>query len=229
MILSRTHRFIFIRTRKVAGSSVEIFLSQFCNDRDIVTPVGDPEAASTWNYKPANYRIAGYRRNRLLRIVGSLLDRPAIGHGGFYNHIPAREIRRLVGEDVWNACYKFSIERNPWDRQVSLYHWHYRNHKNKPSFETFIRSPIHRKISPNFDTYAIDGKVVADHVCRYENLQDDLNNVLSRLGLEAKLALPQAKGSFRKERAWREYYTPKTRDIVGRWYAREIEAFGYEF
>lgn len=225
MILSHTHKFIFIRTRKVAGTSVEIFLSQFCDGQDIVTPVGDAETG----YTPANYRVAGYRRNRLLRIAGSLIGRPAIGHGGFYNHIPAREIRRLVGEDVWNACYKFSIERNPWDRQVSLYHWHYRKHENKPSFDTFIRSPMHRKISPNFDTYAIDGKVAANYICRYENLEEDLNTVLRQLRLEAKVALPQAKGSFRSRRAWREFYTPKTRDIVARWYAREIETFGYEF
>jgi hypothetical protein len=32
-----------------------------------------------------------------------------------------------------------------------------------------------------------------------------------------------------KARSWRDYYTPKTRDIVAEWYAREIAAFGYTF
>ena len=46
---------------------------------------------------------------------------------------------------------------------------------------------------------------------------------------DAKTDLPRAKGSHRSERAWRDYYTPRTRDIVGRWYAREIAALGYSF
>jgi hypothetical protein len=53
--------------------------------------------------------------------------------------------------------------------------------------------------------------------------------VLKQIGGDAKTDLPRAKGSHRSERAWRDYYTPRTRDIVGRWYAREIAALGYSF
>jgi hypothetical protein len=229
MIVSYSRRFIFIRTRKVASTSVEMFLSQFCGEEDIITPLAPGEETLRHNIQPRNFRIAGCGRARILRIYGELVGRPAIGHGGFYNHMPAREIRRLIGDKVWNDCYKISIERNPWDRQVSLYNWHYRDRDPKPSFDLFIRSPFHRKLSPNFDTYSIGGKIAADHVCRYESLEEDLAFVLKQIGIDAQVELPRAKSSFRGGRHWRDYYTPKTRDIVADWYAREIAAFGYEF
>ncbi|HXG79736.1 MAG TPA: sulfotransferase family 2 domain-containing protein [Methyloceanibacter sp.] len=229
MIVSHAHRFIFIKSRKVAGTSVEVFLSRFCGEDDIITPLGADEALregmggrNFWFSTPG-------RGNRLLRLWGKLLGRPSLGYRGYYPHIPAKEIRRLVGDEIWNSYYKFSIERNPWDRQVSLYHWHYRDRGAKPSFDVFIRSPLHRKISSNFDTYAIDGQVAADYVCRYESLERDLQRVLDEIGIDAKVELPKAKASHRNGRSWRDYYTPTTRDIVGRWYAREIETFGYSF
>jgi len=229
MIVSYSRRFIFVRTRKVASTSVEIFLSQFCGEQDIVTPVSIQEQKLRQDVAPRNFRLPGHGRSRALRIFGDMVGRPAIGHGGFYNHMPAKEIRRLIGEKTWNDCFKFTIERNPWDRQVSLYHWHYRDRDTKPSFDLFIRSPFHRKKSPNFDTYAIDGKISTDYVCRYERLEEDLAFVLKQIGIEAKVDLPKAKGSHGSRRPWRDFYTPKTRDIVAEWYRREIAAFGYSF
>ena len=229
MIVSHAHRFIFIKTRKVAGTSVELFLSQFCGDDDILTTLG-PDEKLREGMGARNYWTSGTRRgNRLVRGWWTLLGRPAKGYRGFYPHMPAYEIRRLLGEETWNSYFKFTIERNPWERQVSLYNWHYRDHARKPSFDLFIRSPFHRKVSRNFDIYAIDGEIAANYVCRYETLEGDLASVLREIGIDTKIDLPMAKGSHRDEQPWRAYYTPRTRDIVGRWYAREIAAFGYSF
>ena len=229
MIISHRHRFIFIKSRKVAGTSVEVFLSQFCGEQDIITPLGADEALrqgmggrNFWFSTPG-------RGNRLMRYWGEIVGRPSFGYRGYYPHIPAKEIRRLVGRQIWTDYFKFTIERNPWERQVSLYNWHYRDRARKPSFDLFIRSPFHRKVSRNFDIYAIDGEIAADYVCRYETLEGDLASVLREIGIDTKINLPRAKSGHRDEQPWREYYTPRTRDIVGRWYAREIDAFGYSF
>jgi len=229
MIVSHSHRFIFIKTKKVAGTSVELFLSQFCGEDDILTTLG-PDEKLREGLGARNYWVFGHRRrNRLARIWWTLLGRMANAYGGFYPHMPAHEIKRLLGSEIWNSYFKFTIERNPWDRQVSLYHWRYHDQEKKPSFDTFIRSPFHRKISKNFDTYTIGGEVVADYVCRYETLEEDLANALKRVGIDQPIALPRAKSTHRGSGAWRDYYTPRTRDIVGRWYRREIEALGYSF
>lgn len=39
MIVCHEHKFIFIKTRKTAGTSAEIALSQHCGTRDIITPM----------------------------------------------------------------------------------------------------------------------------------------------------------------------------------------------
>ena len=43
MIISHKHKFIFIKTRKTAGTSIELFLSRFCGPEDIITPFQSPE------------------------------------------------------------------------------------------------------------------------------------------------------------------------------------------
>ena len=39
MIISHKHKFIFIKTRKVGGTSVEIAMSKYLGSGDIVTPI----------------------------------------------------------------------------------------------------------------------------------------------------------------------------------------------
>ena len=39
MILSHKHQFIFIKTNKTAGTSIEIALSSICGEDDIITPI----------------------------------------------------------------------------------------------------------------------------------------------------------------------------------------------
>ena len=39
MIISHKHKFIFVKTRKTAGTSIEIGLSKFCGPEDIITPL----------------------------------------------------------------------------------------------------------------------------------------------------------------------------------------------
>ena len=52
MIISHKHKFIFVKTRKTAGTSVQEALERICGPDDIVTQTG------IWNdiYHPRNFR-----------------------------------------------------------------------------------------------------------------------------------------------------------------------------
>ena len=53
---------------------------------------------------------------------------------------------------------------------------------------------------------------------------------MARIGIADPPPLPHAKGGFRpRDKSYRDYYTPATRDAVARQFAREIELLGYEF
>src|SRR5262245_1397709 len=43
MIVSHRHRFIFLKSKKTAGTSVELALSAVCDAGDIITPLAQPE------------------------------------------------------------------------------------------------------------------------------------------------------------------------------------------
>lgn len=230
MILSHQAKFIFIKPKKVAGSSVELYLSKFCGPDDIITPLSPGEEDHRLGRREQNWRLPHHRRSRLLRLIGPAFNRYTWGYEGYHQHMPAREVKRRAGDGIWNSYVTFAIERNPWDRQVSMYHWHYRNKPDRPSFDRFVTDSGLRKTMKNFEIYEIDGKVGVDFVCRYDRLDQDLAEVLGRCGITDEGGLPRAKGKFRpKEKHWRDYYTDETRAIIADLYAREIEAFGFSF
>ena len=39
MIVSHKHKFIFLKTKKTAGTSIELALTKLCGDDDIITPL----------------------------------------------------------------------------------------------------------------------------------------------------------------------------------------------
>jgi len=145
---------------------------------------------------------------------------------GYFGHATASDIRSRLGDKVWSSFFKFTVERNPWDRQVSHYYYKIKDRPDPPSFKEFVRSG---HFIDNWPIYAIGDKIVADHIIKYDNLEAGLGEVLGRVGLSPP-ALPRAKGGFRPQgSSYRHVYDDETREIVARRYHREIEQFGWSF
>ncbi len=226
MIISHSNQYIFIKSTKTAGTSIEAALSNHCSGNDIVTPLGDyafnRDETGAWVHKSMN-------------------------EGNYRQHDDARTVRDSLPADVWNRYFKFSIARNPWDRTLSRFFW---NHRNDPAlkpekgllnrlgvpvddlapakraFERFLRE---EEWDSNDRFYLIDGQLCVNHVIRYENLAEDLKQVCLRVGLP-RLELPHLKSGMRqKNRHYSAYYDATSRDLVADRHRADIELFGYRF
>jgi hypothetical protein len=70
----------------------------------------------------------------------------------------------------------------------------------------------------------------ADHIIRFEHMQEDLDDALQRVGVREPHRLPHRNPTAsRADQDYRRVYTPRARAIVGRVYAQLIEARGYTF
>lgn len=223
MIISHEHRFIFVKTRKTAGTSVEVLLSRLIEPDAIVTPIAPPvEGHQPRNYDRPFNPIPEMLQTRRFKRAMSDLKR----HRTYFNHIDAERIRGRVGRRVWNSYYKFCFERDPWDKVVSWYYFVGKNLDPKPSFRDFV---LTHDLPTDFDRYAIGGEVAMDFVGRFENLGADLATALAAVGLDASEGLTREKSGSRPAGATGEdLFTPELDAHVARVFAREIAYFGYE-
>jgi hypothetical protein len=228
MIVSHAHKFIFLKTKKTAGTSIELALSELCGPEDVISPLTAIDEAKRAGKRGAqNWKRHGWWDSPRPLFKRRWFKFTAADYG-FYNHMPAAEARALIDDHVWRSYFKFAFERNPWDRQVSFYHHRYRGEKEPPPFSRFMHQDRAARLN-KYDIYAIDGAVAVDFVGRYERLEEDLELALGRVGV-ALPALPRAKGTFRQTKMpYREYYDDETRELVRDWYAREIALLDYEF
>lgn len=219
MVISHEHRFIFIKTRKTAGTSIEVFLSGVCGEGDVLLPLRPPEAG----HRPRNYDEDCFRSNF-----------------GFRNHMPARRVRQLVPAEVWKGYFKFCVERNPWDKCLSHYHW-IRSRYDSAREMTLDEycSVYHTRVPEDgqdmpvdFACYTdTDGKFLVDRVLRYESLDQELAQVCEQLNVPFNGSLrPRAKGDYRRDR---RHYSQVLSDVqahnIRQAFEREIDAFGYVY
>jgi hypothetical protein len=231
LIISHRHKFIFIKTRKAAGTSIEVALSKFLGPEDIVTPIAPDDEAlrqALGHVGPQNYLSPVDRWSE----ETAANRRPVRSHD-FYNHIPARKIKDRLDQSVWCDYLKFSAERNPWDLTVSLFYWRNRAcGAGAPSFRAFVLAGS-AYIKSNFELYSIQGIPVVDRMLKYETLAQDATAIGAAVGLPDDLGklIPdiRAKSGYRPTRAYRHMYDQETKEIVALQFAREIKFLGYTF
>jgi hypothetical protein len=229
MIVSHRHRLVFLKTRKTAGTSVEISLSRYCGPDDVITPIvpEDEAVRAELGLGPQNYKrpapIHRWRRRQLVQLAR--VQKP---HGGFRNHTTASEAIDLLGRETWDAYFSFCFTRNPWDRAASQFFWlrHRRGKKNLTVDQLLERWDP----AQNWEQYTIDGEVAVDFVGKFESLDDDLRRSLSKVGIEYDGWLPRTKANTgRRGTSYRDLLEPRHVELIRERCRREIELFGYEY
>lgn len=230
MIISHKYKFIFIKTTKTAGTSVEISLSRFCGEDDVITPLTakDEAVRDELNVKPQNFtrplKVTKYSKGDWWRLV-SQRKQPTIPQ--FWNHITAAQIKEIIPSEIWQSYYKFCFVRNPWDRAISRYFW---NIESIGSQETLDESLKNNNPNSNFDIYTIDGQVAMDFVGKYEKLLTDLTAACKAVNIPFDGWLPRAKGTSRKtHKHYSDMLTPEQAEYIRQKCSKEIELFNYNF
>lgn len=217
MIVSHRHKFIYLRTEKTGSTALEEALLSILGPEDMVSSHGGG-------------------RSGLARLLpkGSL-QRLAPRAFGLHRHAHARDVRAVLGPQVFDSYLKIAVERNVWDRQVSLYnHRKSRRGTDRRSFARDMANPLWRRLHHtrlrNWDVYAIGDSVVADDVILYENLTTGIARLSAQLRLDTPLQLARRNDGHRTDAAhYSVFYTDPVRDLVGRMYRREVERFGFTF
>jgi len=230
MIISHKYEFIFIKTWKTAGTSIEAFLSRVCGEEDILTPINPIEGG----HRARNYRglfnpfpeILAHNRRGIRTTMTEFLKREP-----YHNHIAANIVKERIGTRIWNSYFTFCFERNPWDRTLS--HFFMLRHKRDGDL-TLDQYLEEGKICVNYPLYT-DGvdldAVIVDHVAKYESIDDELTRIFGKLGIPYSGRLTDdAKAGYRVDRRpYRDVYDLRQREIVARLFKKEIQLHGYEF
>ncbi len=249
-IISHKHRFVFLKPRKTAGTSLEAALAQFCGPDDVIASARDEAefGVERQNRNPERIGLKHHKRfcQELLRT--RLLDRPPeqpslqeIRRRAYAykieEHIDAPQLRLWVGDELWNSYTKIAFARNPWDRLVSFYYWRTRNLKPRPPFKEFAKAALvgdkrtqKRLKARSFyikSYFVIDGRPCIDFLGRFEDLEQDAKHVFDQLGLPWANALPRAKGTFRSHRDYHDFYDDELIELTNEMFRWEIEFFGY--
>lgn len=218
MLVSHRKKFIYFKSYKTAGTSVESYLEKYC------FPEGEWEELHDRDETVTDAGIVGFRGK----------DRPASAR--FFNHMPAAVVRERVPRNVWNSYLKIVNVRNPFDKAVSSFYMRYPDIADKPkgdrisAFRTFIADDATKKRLVDRHTYMINDDVVVDRFIRYEHLEEDLKSLCDELDLEFDPdKLPKFKAGLRRQDiTLDEFYDKAAIAHISDWYDWEIERFGYQ-
>jgi hypothetical protein len=217
MLISYSHRFLFIHVGKTGGMSMREVLKQYSQE---------PEKFRI--RRPA--RMNGERPNPLYTVWETLLL-----------HAKARDVQQEIPPEIYNDFFKFAFVRNPWDLMVSMYHFILRDPavprhgqvKAAGSFDGFVdwvgatSDPFPKGITRLQSEMLTDGQgnLLVDFIGHYEQLDEDFAHVATRVGIADRL--PHLNRSQHKD--YRTYYSDRSRDLVGEYFKTDIDLFGYTF
>lgn len=238
MIASFKHNFIFIKTQKTAGTTIEIALTPHCGPDDIITPIAPADErlrlidgkVQARNYAADPAVEAAFRRAMVWNDMASaqrIMD-SLESTGSFYNHMTGVEVQARLPAEFWQSALKFTIIRHPYERAVSLAYFNAGPNAVSAARLTSLIDRFLPLVSGDAARYTRDGALIVDEVIRHANIREDFNRILDKLGLPPVVVLPRAKGGYRRDRRpARDILTARQKEVLQRECRIEFELFGY--
>jgi hypothetical protein len=119
-------------------------------------------------------------------------------------HATAAQVRSLMGEGIWRSYFKFTIERNPWDRLIPLWRWRQSHRNTTIPLQAFL-----------------------DRVILYDHLEAGLAEALAQVEMVYDGGLPRAKAGIRLSNDTTETLTAGQYAMIADLARNEIGAFGF--
>lgn len=218
MILSLSHRFIFVHVPKTAGWSM----------MDTLKPYDRPDTKSVW-------------RSLIRRLP--VVESPETAH--FRVHETARKMIAKLARPVWDGFFSFAVVRDPFDHAVSHYEY-LKQHRSASvakrfrgmSFEEYLEDRHRRPFlkhtifvrMPDQAHFVLDaaGRLAVNRVLRFESLAADWERLVTDIGLPGlELLYVNRTRAKSDKKPYRDYYTAATEETVRRLYRRDFDLFGY--
>lgn len=216
MIISHSHKFIFIKTKKTAGSTIEsiIYNKFFDSTQDVCT-------GSEYDGTP--------------RVNNVRVPNQPDGHKSW------RHIKSLVTEEQWSTYTKFTVERNPYAKVVSDFYWKkergeaYANRYNDDvlDFQNYMDNYVEMMGPMCWDLYASDHTLHVDTILRQETLAQEMctffNEKLNLPLSESDVTNTRKKGGIRKK-SYEELIT-RQKDVekINKLFYREFNLLEYTY
>lgn len=228
VFISHFHEFIFIKTKKTAGSSIEEYFEQ--------SLIGEPAGGFSENSDERITRDA-YVSSRGSGRVGARDFLPS--------HASSEKILKSLGDERFHSYTKVSCVRNPWDQVVSFFWW-------RLSLNPFLHQMVGKlpmtlvrlvftlwfyrtreKIdSLSFTNQLSSGGILPKiGIIHYENMQEDLARVTRELGLSfQEFSVPKRKITQRARlEPYQEYFLRPVREALTASRGDDLANFGYSF
>ena len=213
-IINHKYKFIFVKTRKTAGTSLEIALSKFCNKNDLVTSIkpNDEKLRQNMNFQgPTNNCYIKYFIN-LRHIFAVLKDLIKVlpfskkiynykssprfdfnfpffaSWEKFTEHNDFLDLKKKISSKIFDNYLKFTLVRHPYDLMISHFWWQVKKKEFsiKSGFNNFVKNESKPFFMSHSRILNIED-LSFDQIIKFENLENDLIELSNSLKLPENL------------------------------------------